>query len=162
MQHIATCNNPDTESDRQSIERSPPILSSASSSSEMMHERRARTGPCKQALAAPSSSDKDCQAPPAAAHDHQPAAPQPTCDQTNNCKQQQMLQYFCTERQSGLDEEHRARIESDVQAYIIEAKADHLPHQPLCAPINEAGLRTAQRNLYAASGHGKDKVRTRR
>ena len=99
-------NDPVTEFDHQSTGHSSPTLSSGSSSSEAMHERRARTGPCEQALAASTSFDEDCQAPIAAAHAQPTASPQPTCDQVSNGKQQSLLQYFCAELQSGFDEEH--------------------------------------------------------
>ena len=42
----ARYNDPATESDHQSTAHSSPKLSSGSSSSEAMHERTARTGPC--------------------------------------------------------------------------------------------------------------------
>ena len=125
---ITHCHNLENMSDHPSTDHTSTTLSSGSSTPEAMYERRARTGPGKQATTVPIPSDEDDQAPPDGT------------SRTNDRKQQPLHRYFCTGQQSGFDEDHRLRIESEVQAFMKEAEANHLPHQPLCSPINETEL----------------------
>ena len=141
----------DSDEENNHLNNTSPTQTSGSDTSEAMHTRRARIGPCRHSLLEQTSSDDDTEPTTTAPTDFTPQTETPRSDSTR----QTTLHEFFSDNQTGFDDSHYIMIDFQVEQYIREAETDHQSESQLCAPIILPELRTAQRRLNTASCHGK-------